>query len=217
MSTEKILSKVTKLLNLSKDSGASDSEAMSALALAQSLMAKYGIEASDLDEIERDESNVIQVECEHRWDMGYRKPLAAVISENYRCKVFCKGGTVVFMGVEEDAKIAKQAFEFAYKFIYRRGNQEYEKARACSWNGSAKGVFNGYAAGFIKGLDEVLSAQSKALMITVPDTVITEFNNLTLGKGRGGIQTGNGLDSDAYNRGRNDAHEQYGKLAICGN
>ena len=29
----------------------------------------------------------------------------------------------MFIGVEEDAKIAKSAFEFAYKFIMRRSNK----------------------------------------------------------------------------------------------
>lgn len=214
MSTEKIVEKIAKLLNVSKDRGATDAEAMSALAMAQQLMAKYGVAASDLEEVERDESNIVSLKCEHKWDAGYRQNLACVISENYRCKVYLNGGTIVFMGVEEDALIAKQAFEFAYRFIYRRGNQEYEKAKKESLFGSARGVFNSYALGFIKGLDEVLSAQSKALMIVVPDTVVEAFDQMNLKDGRGGMNMGDGYYRKYYEMGFDEAKEQYGRKAI---
>lgn len=208
---KKIIDKVKKLLALSENNK-NDNESLEALAQAQRLMAKHGMQQCDLEETLRDEENVIQVRCKHKWDAGYRKPLAAVISENYRCKSFISGGTVVFLGVEEDAIIAKQAFEFAYKFIMRRGNQEYEKFKKSGYSG--RGVFNSYATGFIYGLKEVLEAQSKALMMVVPETVNRQFNNLDLNKGRGGITQPDGLYRDIVETGKKDATDQYSQRAL---
>lgn len=210
MSTEQIIEKVAKLLKLSKDKGATDAEAMSALAMAQKLMAKHNIEASDLEVIE-EEQPIIRVYCEHKWNAGFRQQLGAIISANYRCKCYISGGIVVFLGHKEDAWIAKQAFEFAYRFIYKRGNQEYERVKKEGYDGS--GVFNSYAIGFLKGLNEVLAAQSKALMIVVPQDVIDEYSNISFRKGRGGMHT-DGVYKDIYDRGYNDAHDQYGNRAL---
>ena len=207
--TDKILSKISKLLTLSKDSGASDSEALAALQLAQQLMAKYGVEASDIDGIKEENKNIIEVRCEHKWDAGFRKPLASVISENYRCKCFLREAVVCFLGQQTDAQIAKQAFEFAYKFIYKRGNQEYEKVRKQGYSGAS--VFNSYAAGFLSGLKEILDAQSKALMIVVPDAVIDAYNAMTLANARGGMNTKNGVYSSIYESGRQDAIDHFSK------
>ncbi len=210
--SDKVIQKIQKLLNLSKNSAATDAEAMSALSMAQKLMASHFIEYSDLDEVQRDESNVISLKCEHKWDAGYRKPLASVMAENYRCKVYMLGNSVMFIGVEEDAKIAKSAFEFAYKFIMRRSNQEYERYRANGYSG--KGIVNSYAYGFIKGLKEILEAQSRALMIVVPETVESAFNDLSLGKARGGMRTSEGVYESLVKKGEEDAKNHYGNKAL---
>lgn len=213
MCESNILEKIKKLLALADTQrNNSDQEAMRALEMAQKLMAKHGVETSDLEELERDESDIIHVECEHKWDAGFRKSLSVIISSNYRCKVYISGrGKVTFIGVREDAMIAKAAFEFAYRFIYRRGNQEYERVKKEGYSG--RDVFNSYALGFLAGLKEILGAQSKALMIVTPDTVIKAFDNMNLKKGSGGIRS-NGYYQDIYNNGYNDAKDQYGKKAL---
>lgn len=210
--TEKIIQKIQKLLNLSNNSAATDAEALAAMQMAQKLMATYNIEASNLAEIEAAQENVITVKCEHKWDAGYRKSLASVMAENYRCKCYMYGSSVMFMGNENDAKIAKSAFEFAYKFIMRRGNQEADRVRNQGY--SAKGVFNSYAWGFIQGLKEVLEAQSRALMIVVPENVKNAFNEMSFGKARGGMRTGDGLYESFINKGKADAREHYGASAL---
>lgn len=207
-----VLEKIKKLLALADtQKNSSDKEAMVALEMAQKLMAKHDVAASDLEELTRDESDVIHIACEHKWDAGYRKPLASIISKNYRCKCYVQGSTIMFIGVREDAMVAKVAFEFAYKFIMRRGNQEYEKARKEGYIG--RGVFNSYALGFMAGLKEVLDAQSVALMIVTPDTVVKEMENMNLQKGSGGVRS-DGVYRDIYNSGYNDAKDQYSKKAL---
>lgn len=212
MCEEKILSKIKKLLELSNNTGATEAEAMSALTMAQKLMATHNVELADLEELQRDESNVVTLVCEHKWDAGYRKPLASVMAKNYRCKCYMLGNSVAFMGVDEDAKIAKAAFEFAYKFIMRRSNQEYERVRKEGYSG--RGVINSYAYGFLSGLKEILDAQCVALQIIIPPTVENAFNEMTLSKGRGGMRTGEGIYRDIANIGSEDAKNQYSTRAL---
>ena len=208
----RILERVRKLLTTANSStGDDDHEAMTALQMAQRMMAKYNIEASDIEELQRDESDVIHIACEHKWDAGYRKALGVIIANNYRCKCYVHGGVIMFIGVREDATIAKAAFEFAYKYIMRRGNQEYEKTRKQGYLG--KGVFNSYALGFMAGLKEILQAQTKALMIVTPQTVLNEFDNMDLRKGRGGLRS-DGIYKDIYDSGYNDAKDQYSSKSL---
>lgn len=212
MSLDNKIDTIKKLLSLADNKkNSNDNEALAALQKAQRLMAKYNIASSDLEELTRDESDVIHIACEHKWDAGYRKPLGVIIANNYRCKCYVQGSTIMFIGVREDAEIAKTAFEFAYKYIMRRGNQEYEKAKANGY--VAKGVFNSYALGFLAGLREVLEAQSRALVIVTPETVTQAYNNMSLGKGSGGVRS-DGVYSDIYKSGYNDAKDQYSTKAL---
>ena len=203
-----LMDKLKKLLTLAGDNPAeSDNEAIQALALAQKLMAKHGITQSDIDSMNAKAPKITRMACVHKWDAGYRQPLASVIAENYRCKALLVGKTVCFMGRENDALIAKNAFEFAYKFIMRRGNQEYEKVRNKGFSG--KGVFNSYAIGFIAGLKEVLDKQCKSLMIVTPPEVIEEYNNLSVAKASGGVRQKDGVYKNIYDAGKQDAIDQY--------
>lgn len=173
---EKMLEKIKELLNLGDSSrNNSDQEAQAAMLKAQELMAKYDI---SIEEVEGEEEEVYaHEECEHKWDYAYRIPLANVLGKNFRCMVYCRGKSVVFMGHASDAQICKATFEFAYKFIQRQGNAIYNKKYAMGR--PTKGVFNSYAHGFIVGLNEAFDAQCKALAIVTPQDVIDEFNNIT--------------------------------------
>lgn len=206
---DELIDKVKKLLALANDkSDNADNEAIQALALAQKLMAKHGISMSEVQALSQKDLPIVKTACEHKWDAGYRQPLASIIAKNYRCKPFLRGKTVYFMGKQNDTDIAKAAFEFAYKFIMRRGNQEYERARKLGQN--TQGVFNSYATGFLSGLNQVLESQSRALMIVIPEEVETAFSELNAAKASGGIRhSGENFDSIAYENGRTDAINQY--------
>lgn len=208
---DKILEKIQKLLNVTAENGATDEEALTALTKAQELMAKHGIEVSQLSDSTPDE-NVEEVTCIHKWDAGYRKPLAAIISRNYKCECFMSGTDVVFVGFETDVKVAKAAFEFAYKFIYKRGNQEYNAA--VKKYGFGRDVFNSYARGFISGLKEILEAQSKALMIVVPQDVVNFVERTyNLGEASGGMRQQKNY-SEYYQKGRDDAKSRFGAAQL---
>ena len=176
MTKEDVLRKIKDLLALGdKARNNSEEEAKAAMLMAQKLMAKYDISA---EEVEGEEEELYSHEmCEHKWDYAYRVPLATVLAKNFRCMVYLRGKRVVFMGHPSDAKICKATFEFAYKFIQKKGNALYNKRYSMGY--PTKGVFNSYASGFIVGLQEAFDVQCQALAIVTPPDVIDEFKNLS--------------------------------------
>jgi len=168
--------KIKKLLALA-DNNPSEAEASSALLKAQQLMAEYNISLDSVS-MEADIKYATEI-CTHKWDMGFRKPLGHVIANNFRCMMFIQSGKIAFMGHENDAKIAREAFEYAYEFILREANKAYN--RAYQMDAPTKGVFNSYTMGFIAGLKEKLDTQCTSLMIVTPPDVKVEFETMTAG------------------------------------
>lgn len=200
---EKILDKVKKLLALGDaKKNDSDEEAKAALLKAQELMAKHDISIEEVEEQEGEQYS--HEECEHKWDYAYRIPLAGVLSQNFRCMMYCLGKKIVFMGHPSDAKICKATFEFAYQFIMRKGSAIYNKRYAMGL--TTKGVFNSYAHGFITGLKEAFDVQCKALAIVTPKDVVDEFANMTKGwhSKRAKNLAGDVTSADVYHEGRKD-------------
>lgn len=170
--------------------------------MAQKLMAKYNVnvEITDCEETIAYASEV----CVHRYDAAYRKPLAHIIADNFRCKFYMHGKSVTFFGRDFDARIAKEAFEYAYEFAMKEGNKLENKAY--KERGTAKGVHSSYTAGFLAGLKEALEKQCTALMIITPQDVVKEFEDMSAnwGTARGGFRISSNLDRNAYNQGHQD-------------
>ena len=202
MTNEQVIEKIKKCLELANNNP-NENEAKTALLQAQKLMAKYNVNV----EISEGGETIDYAEerCVHRYDAAYRKPLARVIADNFRCKFFYQGGKVVFFGRAVDARIAKEAFEYAYEFAMREGNKLENKAYA--EYGTARGVHSSYTAGFIAGLKEALEAQCKALIIVTPQDVKDQFTEMSKGWGtaRGGFKINrSNIDYEAYERGHHD-------------
>lgn len=201
MTKEQAIEKIKKCLELANDK-ANENEAKSALLMAQKLMAKYNVnvEVSECGEKITYANEV----CKHRYDAAYRKPLAHVIADNFRCKFYLQDSEVTFFGRDFDARIAKEAFEYAYEFAMKEGNKLENKAYA--EYGTARGVHSSYTAGFIAGLKEALEAQCTALMIITPQDVKDEFTAMTAGwkQARGGFKVGSYFNGDAYRQGQQD-------------
>ena len=179
MNKESIVKKIEALLALSDaDRNNSEEEAQAAMLKAQELMAKYDISIEQVETTENEEQYSHET-CEHKWDYAYRVPLAQVMAKNFRCMVYMSNKKIVFMGHPSDAKICKATFEYAYKFIMRKGNSVYNKHY--TMGRPTKGVFNSYAHGFISGLKEALDAQCQALVVVTPADVIEEFNTVSSG------------------------------------
>lgn len=198
-----IIEKVKKLLALSdKSKNKSEAEAEAALLKAHELMAKYDIA---MDEASEEKVAYVNEVCSSKWNMGFRKPLAVIIAQNFRCETYVRGsgGSIVFFGHATDARIAKEVFEYAYQFAMKEGTRIYNKNYQMSR--PTKGVFNSYVKGFLIGLKTKLGEQSTALMVVTPADVKETFKNMRkeFKKGSGGMRQGN-FDGDAYTQGIQD-------------
>lgn len=203
MDNERIIEKIKGLLALGdKSRNCEDAEAQAAMLKAQELMAKYNI---SVEMTEEEKISYTHEVCDSKWNMGFRKPLARVIANNFRCTHYLRGsgGAIVFFGHANDARIAKEVFEFAYAFAMKEGNRCYNK---CYQMGrETRGVFNSYVQGFIKGLEQKLGEQSMALMIVTPQDVKDEFQELSKNwKTSAGGMRNTGFDREAYSQGVTD-------------
>lgn len=201
---EDALDLIRKLFNLGdKEKNNSDQEAEAAILKAQKLMAKYDILLEEVQEEKGPEYS--EERCEHKWDYGYRVPLAQVLAKNFMCELFMKGKSIVFMGHKMDAAICRQTFEFAYKFIMKRGNQEYNRRYEMGY--TTRGVFNSYAQGFILGLKKSLDAQCVALAIITPPDVTAKFKEMSEGWDLKKTKMGSASDRDTFNKGYKEGKE----------
>lgn len=172
---DSILEKIKKLLARSANNPF-EAEAQTCLLKAHKLMAEYNIHLEEVND--KAAIKYAELVCETKWNMGFRKPLANAIADNFRCKIYITGeGQVVFFGRDFDARVAKEAFEYAYDFALREGNRLYNKAYAAGCK--TRGVFNSYTLGFVKGIKTKLEEQSTALVVTTPKDVVDGYETLT--------------------------------------
>ena len=127
-SNEKIIEKIKKVLELSKNNPSIE-EAKSAAIKAQRLMAEYHISMSEIEAIEGTENIV-----EERIDVGtgnkWKYTLSSIIAKNFRCKYFYYGkSSVVFYGYEEDAKITAMTFKLLFEVGNKESAKYYQKER----------------------------------------------------------------------------------------
>ena len=201
LTREQALSKIQALLALGdKTRNNSDEEAERAILKAQELMAKYDISLEEASE-EKGPEYDIKI-CESKWDYAFRVPLAQLLAKNFRCEVFLQNKKIAFMGHKMDAEICKSTFEFAYQFIMRRGNQEYNRRYELGYK--TKGVFNSYAQGFIVGLKRSLDSQCTALAIVTPPDVTEKFKEMSEGWKKKTTKMGDETDVETLHKGIKD-------------
>lgn len=160
--------KIKKLLALSKSPN--EHEAQSALAKAQQLMAEYKISMAEVEDKEQRKAH------EHLAGVTYsarRDPwilrLSQVISKNYCCESFSyreqgkQTYKLYFCGLNEDVEICMIAFKYAMDCIQSEIKQRKSKGKLFNYtNELITSMCNGYAFGFIKGLDEAFEEQKRA-------------------------------------------------------
>lgn len=149
--TEKIINKIKKVLELSKNNP-SEKEAQAAALKAQKLMAEYHISMEEVSGIEDSEN--ISEECTNvgtgnKWK--YR--LSTIIARNFRCQHFYYGkSTVVFYGYKTDAEIATETFKYLFNMGNKLATKFYnKKKKECKEIGISfygKGIKNCFLIGF---------------------------------------------------------------------
>lgn len=172
---EKIISKIKKVLELSKNNP-SEEEALAAALKAQKMMAEYHLSLEDIEGIE-DGDDITEIRVRVGTGNKWKSPLASIISKNFRCKYFYYGkDIIVFYGYKTDAEIAAETFKFLFSFGNKKANQYYNKYRN---EVGGKGLKNAYLMGYVSGIAEVLERQCTALMIVTPIAVEDKYKKLT--------------------------------------
>lgn len=184
MNSEKVINKIRKVLELSKNNPSAE-EAKSAALKAQRLMAEYRISMDDINEIKEVEEiteESIVVGTGNKWKYN----LAKIVAKNFRCKNYYYGKSeIVFYGYDTDAKIAAETFKYLFEVGNKSANKFYNKKRIEAnkqnifFDGS--GIKNCFLAGYLQGISEVLDKQCTALMIVVPKEVDDGYKKKTQG------------------------------------
>lgn len=176
--TEKIITKIKKVLELSRNNP-SQEEARSAALTAQKLMAEYHISMSEVDKIE-DVENIIEKQIDVGVGAKWKYSLANIIAKNFRCKYFMYGKTrVVFYGYAEDAEIASMTFQFLFDFGNKSAMNYYQRqrneAKRNNTHFNGRGIKNAYLIGYLNGIKESLEKQCTALLIVIPEKVKEKY------------------------------------------
>lgn len=180
--SEKIIEKIKKVLELSKNNP-SENEARAAALKAQKLMAEYHISMSEIeavDDVNAITEKSITVGTGNKWKYG----LARIVAKNFRCKHFYYGkSSVVFYGYEVDAEIAAETFKFLFETGNKAATNYYNKLkRDAKKNGDyffGNGIKNSFLLGYLEGIKEELEKQCTALMIVVPKEVEDGYSERT--------------------------------------
>lgn len=207
-----IANKIQNLLNKTVENGASESEAQSALLLAQKLMAKYNIELEQQTGSKDFKCSLEETKVKPN---PRNNALGNIIANSFAVKGIIYGGKWAFFGREANAKAAASALAFVHKTLeagIRRVCREH--GLESSQRGAAQ-YYNAYSLGFINGLKEAMAAQTTALCVVVPEDVNNKFNErfpkLNTYRGKG-MQYHH--DRDAYAQGQRDGRSAMDKRSL---
>jgi len=183
-SMEKIIEKVKKILELSKNNPSTE-EAKSAVLKAQKMMAEYHISMPEIEAVE-DVENISEKQVNVGNGNKWKYLLAGIIAKNFRCRHFYYGkSTVVFYGYEEDAAIAAMTFEFLFKNGNKAANNYYQNRRNEALRNNyyfrGNGIKNAFLVGYLQGIKESLEKQCTALMLVVPQQVEEKYKDMSSG------------------------------------
>ena len=184
MNTEKIIEKIKKVLELSKNNP-SENEAKAAALKAQRLMAEYHISMTEIEAVE-DIDNIVEKHVNVGMGNKWKYTLADIIAKNFRCKYFIYGkDTIVFYGYQFDTECAAETFSYLFKTGNKAASNFYMKLRnkAKKYGNyfDGRGIKNCFLVGFLQGISEVLEKQCTTLMIVVPPEVTESYEEMSQG------------------------------------
>lgn len=210
---EKIIDKIRKVLELSKNNPSKE-EAEAAALKAQKMLAEYHIEMADIESVSAIEE-ITEVQYYTGTGNKWKYSLASTIASNFRCCLYVINKSyVVFYGYETDAQVAKEVFENLFNLGKRLAGKEYDTYKRKY--GTAPGVMNTFYVGFVDGIRSVLEKQCTALVLVVPQLVKDNFKEVT--KGTSQIRSSlryNSAMSGVYDRGYNSGRDAINARAIA--
>lgn len=191
---EKMVRKIQLLLNKTKNNPCQE-EVQTAFLMAQRLMAEYGISQAEVDSHEEGTIPVKKVSkssTNYERLVWWKKSLARVIAENFRCYNYISRNAsksrIVFLGLEQDVELAKMTFEFACDAL-KYGTDQFVKLYRIKYKISKPTeIRNDYMSGWIQGLKaqykEQVEKNNWGLILVKDALVKQEYESMKLRKGR---------------------------------
>lgn len=119
---EKIIAKIKALLSKTLESGATESEALSALEKAKELMNKYNISERDIRET-KEKSGIHKGEFDGGEILYYVSFLLSAIEKVSEAHIMMEGNKILYMGLEKDKLMA----EYLLNICWRSMKYEVDK------------------------------------------------------------------------------------------
>ena len=157
MEKEKIIDKIRKLLELSKNNPNKE-EAILALTKARELMFKHNV---DMENIKKDDTNyfekIVQLKKWKNWILFFLMYLNDAFGtfslyNEYTKKVYFYGEKEKVLGVSEIFEFLFEIADYLAMKEYRNYLKEY---------GTGKGIYLSYILGFINGVNNALEKQNR--------------------------------------------------------
>lgn len=157
MEKEKIIDKIRKLLELSKNNPNKE-EAILALTKARELMFKHNV---DIENIKKDDTNyfekIVQLKKWKNWILFFLMYLNDAFGTFSLYNQYTK--KVYFYGEKEKVLGVSEIFEFLFEVADYLAMKEYRKY--LKEYGTGKGIYLSYILGFINGVNNALEKQNR--------------------------------------------------------
>lgn len=217
-----IKEKIAKCLSLANSP--EQEEARAALLTARKLMAKHKLTEEDVQEKASQKLIKALVNAHFtRMTDAWACSLAKIAAEHHCCATYCSsysGGkvyTVGFIGLEEDFKICKQVFLYAYEFVKKEAERITKEMNV---GASKKRIAkNSYGIGFCSGLKEAYKEQDKlneewGLVLVMPPEVNDSLKSMSKRKvnNQKHIDNNSALINKGYQDGKNFKNKNNQKL-----
>lgn len=157
MEKEKIIDKIRKLLELSKNNPNKE-EAILALTKARELMFKHNV---DMENIKKDDTNyfekIVQLKKWKNWILFFLMYLNDAFGTFSLYNEYTK--RVYFYGEKEKVLGVSEIFEFLFEVANYLAMKEYRNY--LKEYGTGKGIYLSYILGFINGVNNALEKQNR--------------------------------------------------------
>ncbi len=209
---QKIMERISNLLNKTVENGCTVEEAASAAKMAQKLIAKHHVDMREFSEVEDVNSEITT--CSTPW----QTTLATTISKRMCCDVIyetipnTRKRRLTFVGHDTDRKAVIELWDKLVKVC--NDGIKIEKRNYKERYGTARGVAESYARGFIRAVRESMDEQCRALMLIVPEEVNNKVKEIfpELRKVKPRKQK---IWSEAYNNGMSAGRDAAGRKMVC--
>lgn len=193
--SEKIIRRIKGLLALS-ESNDSDEEAQSAFLMAQKLMIKYKISADAVESKEQSKEVIKGKATAYKTLYWWEVRLSEIIAKNFRVRQYFNNNykahrvkrTIIFLGFEDDVKIAKEMYILAYdvlKFYTERFISHYYTVNSIPRQRTLTNkIKKSYMGGFLQGLAQKFKEQFEelrqeyGLMVITPAEVNQQYDEI---------------------------------------